>query len=111
VVSPVFNEMDVVTDQEKYTPRIKQCASVKQVRVDGCHYQISELQIRSWLENYGVVQGDIIEEAFTDDYDKTTIGTGSYLVGLKLSKRLPNWVPMFGMKVKLSYKGGRMACG
>jgi hypothetical protein len=52
--------------------------------------------------------GDIAEEAVTDDSDKTTIGKGSYLVWLKLSKRLPNWVPMFGMKVKLSYKGGMM---
>ena len=83
---------------------------MKQVKVDGCHNQLRELQIRLWFENYGVVQGDVVEEAVTDDSDKTTIGTISYLVLLKLSKRLPNWVPMFGMKVKLSFKGGRMAC-
>ncbi len=47
--------------------------------------------------------------AVTDVSDNTTLGTGSYLVWLKLSKRMPNWVPMFGMKVKLSYKGVRAA--
>jgi hypothetical protein len=78
--------------------------------VDRCHYQLRESQIRSWLENYGVIQGDVVEEAVTHVSDNTTLGTGSYLVWLKLSKRLPNWVPMFGMKVKLSYKGGRAAC-
>jgi hypothetical protein len=85
-------------------------ASVKQVMVDGCQDQLSETQIRLWLGKYGVIQGDVIEEAVTDVVDNSIIGTGFYLVAVKLSRRLPNWIPMFGMKVKLSYKGGRMFC-
>jgi hypothetical protein len=57
-----------------------------------------------------VIQGDTVEKAVTDSAENSIIGLGSHLVTVKLSRRLPNWVPMFGMKVKLSYKGGWMAC-
>jgi hypothetical protein len=45
-VYPVFNDLDVVTYEEKNTLGIKQFTTVKQVRVDGCHDQQRDLQIR-----------------------------------------------------------------
>ena len=33
------------------------------------------------------------------------VGKGTYLVTMKLKKDLPNWVPVYGGKVCLDYKG------
>jgi hypothetical protein len=103
------DNIDTVNIKDMVRPS-SELASVKQVRVDGCQFQLSETQIRLCLGNYGVIQGDIIKEAVTDVVDNLIKGTRSYLVTFKLFRRLPNWIPMFGMKVKLSYKGGKMAC-
>jgi hypothetical protein len=70
------------------------------------HYQLSKVQIRSWLNLYGKVYGDVMmEEAIKDEIDKSFKGSGTYLAEVEMTKRLPNLIPMFGIRVMLSHKG------
>jgi hypothetical protein len=45
-----------------------------------------------------------------DEQDGTFMGTGGYIINIDLSQRLPNWLPMFGQKIKLTYNGISKAC-
>ena len=38
------------------------------------------------------------------------IGNGTYLVTMKLKKDMPNWVPMYGRKICLMYRGIKNQC-
>jgi hypothetical protein len=42
--------------------------------------------------------------------DGCKIGTGAYLVMMKLIKRVSSMIPMFGQKVNISYKGNPTMC-
>jgi hypothetical protein len=57
-----------------------------------------------------VVKGNIFEEAIQDDTNKMLMGTRAYLVRVELSKRMPIWVSMIGLKVKLSHVEISKAC-
>ena len=102
VVYPKFEDTCI----EMETPNEK----MRQVKIEGCHYKLSETQIRNWLDLYGKVVGDVSEEAIIDEVDGTCMGTGAYLAMVNLSRRLPNWLPMFGMKVKLFQDGICKTC-
>ena len=47
---------------------------------------------------YGSIEFIIIEEAVIKDDE--VIGTGSYVFSMKLSKLIPNFIPMQGLRVK-----------
>jgi hypothetical protein len=59
----------------------------------------------SWLNLNGEVQGDLVVEVVMEDNDKMLVVTGAYLAMVKLSKRILNWIPMFGLKLKIRHKG------
>jgi hypothetical protein len=54
------------------------------LRIKGCNYSLSETQICSWIEIYGEIEGNLIEEAVIDEVDNTNMGTGAYLVKVRL---------------------------
>ena len=62
---------------------------------------------------YGVIQGEIEEEAITlneGDEDEVTMGTGVYLVQARLNRLVPNVLPIQGKKIKVWYKGVKRQC-
>ena len=59
---------------------------IRLVKIEGCHYELSETQIRGWLELYGSVQGDVLEETLVDEIDSALMGTGAYLAKVILSR-------------------------
>jgi hypothetical protein len=44
--------------------------NIKQARIDCCQYQLSKVQIRSWLNLYREVHVDMVKEAILDPTDK-----------------------------------------
>ena len=84
------------------------------VHISGCEYRLLESEILDWLCLYGEVISEITEEPFEDEHDAANklppIGNGTYLVTMRLKKDMPNWVPMYGRKVCLSYKGIKKQC-
>ena len=85
------------------------------VRVIGCDYRLLESEILDWLSLFGEVLSEIREEKFEDVDDPNLtdlppVGNGTYLVKMKLKKDLPNWVPMYGRKICLDYRGIKKQC-
>ena len=83
------------------------------VRVLGCEYRLSESEITNWLSHFGEVLSEISEESFQNDGldpDLPPVGNGIYLVKMKLTRSLPNWVPMYGRKICFDYPGVKKQC-
>ena len=109
VIYPPINESSTINNihDNEYSP--KQAEIVKEITIDGCNYELSEERIRSWIGLYGTIVGAIEEEAYVDD-DGTKIGTGAYLVSVKLARKIPNVIPMHGFKIRLTYIGVSKQC-
>ena len=65
-----------------------------------------------WLKFFGEVLSEITEELFEDKEDKESsklppVGNGNYLVTMQLKKDLPNWMPIYGRRVCLEYRGNK----
>ena len=81
------------------------------VKVEGCEYRITKEQILSWLELYGEVQSDVVEDCFDDDSeDDGTNRTGIYSVKMKLDMDIPQLLPMAGRRIKIYYRGIQKLC-
>ena len=44
------------------------------------------------------------------DPELPPIGNGTYVVKMKLSRDIPNWMPMYGRKICLEYPGSKRQC-
>ena len=82
----------------------------KEVRIDGCNYELSSLEITSWINQYGEVTSELEEIATTRESDGKIIGTGSYTLKMRLNRLIPNIIPMHGLKIKCSYQGVKKQC-
>ena len=87
---------------------------IKDVRIEGSNYELQEDQILSWLKNYGTVESRIEEEAIVVKDDRggedVVVGTGTYLVQMKINKLIPNILPIQGKKIKVWYQSVKKQC-
>ena len=84
--------------------------TTQEVRIDGCNYEISESELRNWIELYGEMKSEIEEVALPNEEGGAPIGTGSYTVKVRLRKSVPNILPIQGLKVKFNYNGVKKQC-
>ena len=87
----------------------------RMVRIIGCDYKLLESEILDWLVLFGEVVSEITEEVYGDQDDPESkdlppVGNGNYLVKMKLKKELPNWLPIYGKRICLEYRGNRKQC-
>ena len=83
------------------------------VRIIGCEFRLTESEILSWLSCFGEVLSEISEEPFESDGldpDLNPVGNGTYFVRMKLTRDMPNWLPMFGRKICIDFPGVRRQC-
>jgi hypothetical protein len=63
---------------------------------------------------FGEIISEITEEPYADEGNKDDamppVGSGTYSVLMRLSSDMPNWVPIYGKKICLEYKGMRRQC-
>jgi hypothetical protein len=62
-------------------------------------------QIRRWLEAYGVIEGQ-----FNYQLDKFGLKTDDLEVELKLQAHIPEFLPMFGRRIRIYYVGMKKQC-
>ncbi len=90
---------------------VPQESQFKAVRIEGCNYQLKEEEIVQWLELYGKPMGSIQEETFEDENDDgAENGNGTYVVKMRLTRSVPELVPMFGQRIRISYQGTKKMC-
>ncbi len=101
VVYPTLEED--ITSVNIQTNKNQNRFDIKQIRIDGSKYKLSENQIRHWIELYGMIQSDFEEEAVLNEVDGTPTGTGANLALGRLERRLP--IPMYCVMVSMSHNG------
>jgi len=101
---------------EEYQNRQKESNSVW-VRLENIGWKLTHNQIKHWLECYGTLESEVEETKFgrddsedEDDDDEPDFGRGNYSVKVRLDKRIPQYLPMFGMKIKIYYRGIAKMC-
>jgi hypothetical protein len=67
--------------------------------------EFSDSQIEKWLENFGTVEGN-----FNYLKDKSGIKTDDLEVELKLTKHIPEYLPMYSRKIRVFYIGMPKQC-
>jgi hypothetical protein len=89
---------------------------VRWVKIEGTSLNIKEDEIKTWLANYGELLSEIEEEelCFSDDEDsdgsQVQVGTGKFSVKMKISSEIPQYLPMYGHKAKIHYRGIHKVC-
>ena len=81
----------------------------KEIRIDGCNYEMSESEITGWIKQYGEIKSELEEIAISGPTE-TPVGTGSYTIKVRLNRLIPNVLPMHGLKIKCLYQGVKKQC-
>ena len=81
------------------------------VHIEGCEYRIPELLLIEALSQWGELMSGIREEVFEDPHDSEgTNRTGTYTVQMRITKPIPQYLPLNGKRVKIFYKGIKKLC-
>ena len=85
---------------------------VRIVKIEGCDYRVPEQEILAWLELYGVIRSELVEDCyFTDDGDSDgTNRTGVYSVKMEIHHDIPQLLPMSGKRIRVYYKSIQKLC-
>ena len=79
------------------------------VKIEGCEYRLEEKQILDWLSFYGEIKSELSEDTHEESEDSSDdfppVGNGIYSVKMKLTKEMPQLIPMFGKRIRLYYRG------
>ena len=83
----------------------------KLVKISGCEYKISEERLIEVLSHWGEISSRIREEVFTDPHDKEGSNrTGIYTVRMHLHQKIPEWLPLDGLRVRIQHPGMQKLC-
>ena len=82
----------------------------KEIKIDGCNYEMSESEIIVWMEQYGEIKSELEEITISGKNSAAPVGTGSYTLKVRLNRLIPNVLPMQGLKIKCSYQGVKKQC-
>ena len=81
------------------------------VKITGCEYKVTEERLTEVLAHWGVMGSKIMEEVFHDPHDKEGSNrTGIYTVKMNLHQKIPEWLPLDGLRVKIQHKGIQKLC-
>ena len=86
---------------------------IRWIKVEGCEYRLEAKQITDWLSFFGEIMSDISEDTHEDSEDSDEgppVGNGIYSVRMKLSREPPQFLPMFGKRIRLYYRGITKKC-
>ena len=87
----------------------------KRIKVKNCNWGLTEDQIMEWLLAYGKVLIPLNEETLDlsegeEGDDDIELGSGDYWVTMELSDKIPQFLPMYGKKVEVYYRGMDQLC-
>ena len=81
------------------------------IKIEGCDYRVEESTIISFLEHYGEVLSEMVEDVFEDDEDSDGVNaTGIYSIKMRLTRNIPQMVPLDGRRIKFYYRNIQKQC-
>ena len=84
---------------------------VRWVKIENCEYAIEGDDILDWLRLYGEPLSLCGEDVLPDsDSDAGPLGNGTYSVKMKLTKDIPQFLPMHGRKIRIYFKNMNKLC-
>jgi len=92
-----------------------QANDVRWVKLENCAWAFKEEKVKEWLSLYGEMLSPLEEEEQkfdSDDSDdcKDPVGNGNLATRMRLSKSIPQFLPMLGRKIKVYYRGITKLC-
>ena len=91
-------------DGEGYTD-----TGMRWVKVEGCEFRVEKEKMVEWLSYFGEVKSEVTEDTLggSDDSadDLPPVGNGIYSVKMKIERDMPQFLPMYGKRVRLYYRG------
>ena len=86
--------------------------NVFDVTVSGCDYCVEEEEILEWLNVYGETFGKLSENVYLEEEYPTAkpTGNGSYTVKMRLDRPIPQFLPMYGKKVRVDHRSQHIMC-
>ena len=77
------------------------------IRITSCEYKVSAEKLKLALSNWGEVVTEPKEEIFLDPLDPDgTNRTGVYLMRIKLTSKIPELIPLDGLRLKIIHHQG-----
>ena len=83
---------------------------VQWVDIIGSEYSVEELDMVKWLKLYGEILSPLSEKLHPDSTQEAPVGNGIYTVKMKLRKPIPQYLPVFGRKIRIDYLGINKSC-
>ncbi len=79
------------------------------IKIEGAEYRLDRDQISNWLEFWGELASEITEDRVEDENEDSEggfdIGNGTYSVKMRLGSDLPQFLPMYGKRIRIYYRG------
>jgi len=101
----------------KPKPSQAEVESTKWIRFEDVSWLVEKNKIVAWMKHYGIVMTDVEEtcdkvfdEVDDSDDDDVPLGTGVWSIKIRMTKQLPQYLPMCGKKIKVYYKGIAKQC-
>lgn len=86
--------------QEPQTP------GFTRVNIYGLDFEIDQEKVRKWME----VFGEILEFDEIMDRELPELATGDISVKMKLKRQIPCFLPMYGKRIRVAYRGMSSIC-
>ena len=78
---------------------------IQWVEISGSEYSVEELDLVRWLQKYGEILSAVCEKSHKDSDKSYPVGTGTYVVKMKLRRHIPQYLPIYGRKLRIYYPG------
>ena len=79
----------------------------RMIKIEGCEYRVPEKVLVEFLEFFGEIKSEILEDTFQDGLTPPgsencgTDRTGTYSVNIKLYRKIPQLLPIMGKRVRI----------
>ena len=91
---------------------------IRWVKIEGCEYRVEKAELETWMNYLGDVITEITEDRINLDDESGSdeenpgfsVGTGIYSVKMKISRDLPQFVPICGKRIRLYYRDIPKVC-
>jgi len=93
---------------KKQTPRMTS-SQPRPTRVNlyGCEFDLTKEQITNWMSKFGLI---LNEPQDIMDRDCPDMATGDLSILLQLARQIPSYLPMYGKKIRVAYRGMTTIC-
>jgi len=81
--------------------------SKTRVNLYGCEFDLTKEQILNWMAKFGEIVSEPMDIL---DRECPEIATGDLSIIMKLTKQIPSFLPMYGKKIRIAYRGMSTIC-